>query len=55
MKSEFSAFAWAYSLNQARVRDGRDPYEQLRMYAEYHNWDESFVNDIKEELAKLEI
>ena len=55
MKSSFNSFTWAYMLNQDRINYGHNPDERLKMYAEYHEWTEEFTQEVREELAKLEI
>lgn len=53
MESNFNPYTWAYVLNQDHIRYGQDPYKRLNMYAEYHEWNTEFVNEIKSELVKL--
>jgi hypothetical protein len=53
MESTFNPYVWAYILNKAMKEFGIDPYERLRVYAEYHGWSKEFTDEVKNELDNL--
>jgi hypothetical protein len=54
MKSPWSPFVWAHILKQDKKMYGADVEKRLELYAKFHTWEQTFIDEVRAELAAIE-